>query len=483
MDGTFVAAVALASLCIATGPRPAPAPRGSYLPEDGHQLDCPPTPPPPVAEPARCGNGKVDVSYELISASCIPGSCCASGWAPRPLEECDGADLGGRSCASVGHRGGTLACTAGCRIDATRCEQTPRARAPGDAVRLEAAATRPGAIVGGGPALALNGSTLGLVVAAGGALRFRTFDAGTLAPLGPPRDSAPLFADSEPSRATSRALLAPLRDGFVAAVGQVSSTFLVRLGPGRPDEVGERPSVGLPLFLVAGWEGALLGLEPHQSGYPVQLVHLDRGGSPDWRPVTAVEAARPAFGNPAAAAAVGGEWLVASGSRAPPGADPLPTGLFAARVSPRGVVRSASWLVPATGSVAIASEGDRAVIVHVTPGGVRALDVSASAPVPPLLLADARDHRFERVLAAQLRDGVLTALVAGATPGRGGVGEGVGTVYRLRARLPAEVAAPELVFSAPGLVPGAGLLADGRMYLVIGDAAGAQTLWTGAEAR
>ena len=36
-------------------------------------------------------------------------------------ESCDGTDLGGRSCASLGFLGGTLGCTAGCTFDTTAC--------------------------------------------------------------------------------------------------------------------------------------------------------------------------------------------------------------------------------------------------------------------------------------------------------------------------------------------------------------------------
>src|SRR5437667_4316141 len=45
---------------------------------------------------------------------------CGDGVA-EPGEDCDGADLGGRTCADVGFMGGTLACTSRCRFDLAGC--------------------------------------------------------------------------------------------------------------------------------------------------------------------------------------------------------------------------------------------------------------------------------------------------------------------------------------------------------------------------
>jgi len=53
--------------------------------------------------PLTCGDGVVDA-----------------------YEACDGANLGGQSCASLGLGGGTLGCTAGCRLDASGCTIPPR---------------------------------------------------------------------------------------------------------------------------------------------------------------------------------------------------------------------------------------------------------------------------------------------------------------------------------------------------------------------
>jgi len=42
-----------------------------------------------------------------------------------PGEECDGHDLGGASCSTLGFAGGELACTSDCRFDASDCEPFP----------------------------------------------------------------------------------------------------------------------------------------------------------------------------------------------------------------------------------------------------------------------------------------------------------------------------------------------------------------------
>src|SRR5689334_15200741 len=74
------------------------------------------------ASSALCGNGRVDTfSGPVICAPCIPNRPCRCG--PMPItEECDSADLGGRTCASLGFLGGALRCTPDCRLDRTGCQ-------------------------------------------------------------------------------------------------------------------------------------------------------------------------------------------------------------------------------------------------------------------------------------------------------------------------------------------------------------------------
>ncbi len=55
-----------------------------------------------VIEPALCGNG-----------------------IRQPGEECDGNDLGGQTCVSLGYVGGTLSCKADCTFDTSGCTIAP----------------------------------------------------------------------------------------------------------------------------------------------------------------------------------------------------------------------------------------------------------------------------------------------------------------------------------------------------------------------
>jgi len=50
----------------------------------------------------------------------VPSSTCGNG-AKETTEDCDGADLGGVTCQSLGFLGGTLACDGACRIDTSGC--------------------------------------------------------------------------------------------------------------------------------------------------------------------------------------------------------------------------------------------------------------------------------------------------------------------------------------------------------------------------
>jgi hypothetical protein len=56
-------------------------------------------------------------------------------------EQCDGADWGTATCASLGHTPGTLACTAGCQFDTSGCDVCPGFVYEGDCWILATAAT------------------------------------------------------------------------------------------------------------------------------------------------------------------------------------------------------------------------------------------------------------------------------------------------------------------------------------------------------
>ena len=132
---------------------------------------CPPTPPPPRSSPV-CGNGTAEDVYELISAPCIPGRCCSSGWVPSTAsEECDGSDLRGQTCKTLGFIRGTLRCTAGCKLDASGCARAATAQA-----KVEVVPGGPQCRSGHLPALARRGTLLGLAYPNGTALAFTGYD-------------------------------------------------------------------------------------------------------------------------------------------------------------------------------------------------------------------------------------------------------------------------------------------------------------------
>lgn len=64
------------------------------------------------------GDGNVDCGDMDCEYECSP---CGDGQA-GPHERCDGGDLSGADCMSLGYAGGTLACTAECFFDASGCE-------------------------------------------------------------------------------------------------------------------------------------------------------------------------------------------------------------------------------------------------------------------------------------------------------------------------------------------------------------------------
>jgi hypothetical protein len=104
--------------------------------------------------PPRCGDGIVNVAGEVCDGADLGGDTCVSlGLGPGTLscgstckfnttgctapprcgdgvinqtsEVCDGADLGGQTCTDVGFLGGTLACNADCTLNASSCTGVP----------------------------------------------------------------------------------------------------------------------------------------------------------------------------------------------------------------------------------------------------------------------------------------------------------------------------------------------------------------------
>jgi len=109
---------------------------------------------PAVKGAAYCGDGAIDAGEDCEPGD-LDGATCAtegfasgalacapgctfdtSGCVPNPpstcgngaidgSESCDGADLGGMSCVSLGFASGTLGCTAGCGLDVSGCVPNP----------------------------------------------------------------------------------------------------------------------------------------------------------------------------------------------------------------------------------------------------------------------------------------------------------------------------------------------------------------------
>jgi hypothetical protein len=68
---------------------------------------------------ACCGDG-VCSKLEQPPGRC-PEDCTCGDDVLDPNEECDGSQLGGETCRSLGHGGGALGCTDGCDFDETAC--------------------------------------------------------------------------------------------------------------------------------------------------------------------------------------------------------------------------------------------------------------------------------------------------------------------------------------------------------------------------
>lgn len=77
----------------------------------------------PGVIPAACGNGRIDVQVERTCAPCIPGRPCKCGEVARPLEPCDGEDVGDKTCQTQGFFAGRLRCTSSCQLDTSGCER------------------------------------------------------------------------------------------------------------------------------------------------------------------------------------------------------------------------------------------------------------------------------------------------------------------------------------------------------------------------
>jgi len=70
------------------------------------------------------GTLSCDAQCAFNETNCIPFGKCPDGVVQEAYEECDGANLNGASCASLGYNGGALGCTDTCEFDLTDCESS-----------------------------------------------------------------------------------------------------------------------------------------------------------------------------------------------------------------------------------------------------------------------------------------------------------------------------------------------------------------------
>jgi hypothetical protein len=104
----------------------------------------------PACDPRFCGNGTLDT----CSMGCAPQINCP----PAQTEACDGENLAGATCSSVGYASGTLACASTCQLDDRACVSCAPAAGP-------VLSCRRACVDGSAPvaiAIAATGTTLGL---------------------------------------------------------------------------------------------------------------------------------------------------------------------------------------------------------------------------------------------------------------------------------------------------------------------------------
>lgn len=96
-----------------------------------------------IGSSTPCGPGDLALLREALAGMSPPlEQVCPAAFEPpicgddlaEAAEPCDGQDLRGESCESLGHESGTLGCTAACARDATNCSPSLLAIAVGDSI-------------------------------------------------------------------------------------------------------------------------------------------------------------------------------------------------------------------------------------------------------------------------------------------------------------------------------------------------------------
>ncbi len=209
-----------------------------------------PPPPPAPACAGLCGNGHRD-----MCSSCHPcgprgggggggpppfpdgGLCCTTAG-----EDCDGTDLGGATCASIGYAGGTLHCGSWCAFDSGTCVScttgphvTACDRADGDATGAMSLA------------LAVTETEVAVAWASGTGARFARFGADF-----PRHGETGCFGPAD----ARRVALAAVPTGWIAAVENAAGTgiYVVSATGAATGPVAMFPSAQMPL--LAGRPGA-----------------------------------------------------------------------------------------------------------------------------------------------------------------------------------------------------------------------------------
>jgi hypothetical protein len=106
------------------------------------------------ADPAECGNGRIDFTVRTVCASCPPSSAhCPCSDQRVPTEQCDGQEMGKRgACEQHRFLGGVMACSETCRYDTEQCLSTipsvsTHTLSGGPPEEVKDAITEPGAMV------------------------------------------------------------------------------------------------------------------------------------------------------------------------------------------------------------------------------------------------------------------------------------------------------------------------------------------------
>jgi hypothetical protein len=221
-------------------------------------------------DPAACGNGVLD-SCEVCGSSDDGPVMCMD-----VTEACDGLELGGASCESLGYVSGALRCSQLCQIDLRDCESCV---APSD----RATCTRPrvDALRIGSLALASDGEGVGAAwIGDDQALHFARFDAN-LQLLG--------ARDCEQDLGFSVSLAASSGGWVIAAAtgGDNPETTLILLdAEGMEQSRTSVANAAFPKLLTRpGGEPALVYASTDFAGAPETPIHLrslDAAGESEW---------------------------------------------------------------------------------------------------------------------------------------------------------------------------------------------------------